>query len=183
MIDWSRYEQIEPAYTLLKKKREELGLKQRETAERAGVSLRHYQRFESGERDIEHAEFRYAYPVMKVLGIDPDYFCKPPRYPKTFTEVVCAVLNYHDEEIIQAVDETDDQKRIDGLLELSQEISNLLSRIQHDEIDWQALTVPDALLIAKALSSYPYKENHPQEIAALENLLNPFIQPITGHRE
>lgn len=44
---------------------------QEEIAEKAGVSLRTYQRLEHGERDILDASMRTGLGVCAALGIDP----------------------------------------------------------------------------------------------------------------
>lgn len=47
------------------------GFTQEEAAEKAGVSLRTYQRLEHGERDILDASMRTGLGVCAALGIDP----------------------------------------------------------------------------------------------------------------
>lgn len=60
---------VSPVQTLLMLKRRQLCLTQNQTAELAGISLRQYQRLESGERDILNASYRSARAVFRVLGI------------------------------------------------------------------------------------------------------------------
>ena len=47
------------------------GFTQEEAAEKAGVSLRTYQRLEQGKRDILDASMRTGLGVCAALGIDP----------------------------------------------------------------------------------------------------------------
>ena len=47
------------------------GFTQEEAAEKAGVSLRTYQRLEHGKRDILDASMRTGLGVCAALGIDP----------------------------------------------------------------------------------------------------------------
>lgn len=63
---------ISPVQTLLMLKRRQLCLTQNQTSELAGISLRQYQRLESGERDILNASYRSARAVFRVLGITDD---------------------------------------------------------------------------------------------------------------
>ena len=47
------------------------GFTQEEAAEKAGISIRTYQRLEHGERDILDASMRTGLGVCAALGIDP----------------------------------------------------------------------------------------------------------------
>ena len=47
------------------------GFTQEEAAEKAGVSIRTYQRLEHGERDILEASMKTGLGVCAALGIDP----------------------------------------------------------------------------------------------------------------
>lgn len=49
-------------------KRKELGLTQREFAEKIGVNLRMYAEYEQGRRTIESAHADTVYNIAKVLG-------------------------------------------------------------------------------------------------------------------
>ena len=55
----------------LKRARIKKGSTQQEIADKAGISLRQYQKFEQGERQITNASFRIAMSVCKALGIIP----------------------------------------------------------------------------------------------------------------
>ena len=55
---------------ILKARRQALGLTQKEVAERAGVILQNYQRFEKGTRRIRNASFLVAGSVLKALELD-----------------------------------------------------------------------------------------------------------------
>ena len=53
----------------LKALRESRGITQQQTADAAGINIRQYQKFESGERDIAQAQARVAVAVAKALGV------------------------------------------------------------------------------------------------------------------
>ena len=54
----------------LREKRVALGLTQQQVADRAGIILQQYQKFESGERDIMTSSFRTACKVIEALEMD-----------------------------------------------------------------------------------------------------------------
>lgn len=47
------------------------GYTQQEAAEKAGISVKAYQRLENGERDIRHAAMRTGVGLCAALGLDP----------------------------------------------------------------------------------------------------------------
>lgn len=51
-----------------------MGLSQQEVAQKAGMQLRQYQRFETGERKLSAATLRIALAVCDVLELDPHRF-------------------------------------------------------------------------------------------------------------
>ena len=55
---------------VLKKQRNQLGLTQQEVAEKAGINIKQYQRFETGERELTDASFMTTYQVLKALEMD-----------------------------------------------------------------------------------------------------------------
>ena len=59
---------------ILRRKRIELGLTQQQIADRAGILVRQYQKFEGGERDIMNASFDLACKVIEAVGMNPDEF-------------------------------------------------------------------------------------------------------------
>ena len=59
---------------ILREKRVVHGLTQQQVADRAKISLRQYQSFESGERIIRTASFQLACRVIEALGMDPTKF-------------------------------------------------------------------------------------------------------------
>ena len=59
---------------ILREKRVVQGLTQQQVADRAKISLRQYQSFESGERNIRTASFQLAWRVIEDLGMDPTKF-------------------------------------------------------------------------------------------------------------
>ena len=55
---------------VLKKRRRQLGLTQQEVAEKAGINIKQYQRFETGERELTDASFMTTCQVLKALEMD-----------------------------------------------------------------------------------------------------------------
>jgi len=55
---------------VLKKRRNQLGLTQQEVAEKAGINIKQYQRFETGERELTDASFMTTCQVLKALDMD-----------------------------------------------------------------------------------------------------------------
>lgn len=69
---------VYPEYAALHYRREELGLSQQEAADRSGITLRQYQRFESGERSMASASLRIGLSICRTLDLDPYRFIAPP---------------------------------------------------------------------------------------------------------
>ena len=61
-------------YEVLKLQRESLSMSQRQVADSAGIQLRQYQRFESGERSMSSASLRIGLSICDVLKLDPHRF-------------------------------------------------------------------------------------------------------------
>lgn len=57
-------------HTILKERREQLGLTQQQVADIASVNIRQYQRFESGERKISSTSFRIGVAIADALELD-----------------------------------------------------------------------------------------------------------------
>ena len=57
-------------HSVLREKRVVLGMTQQQVADKAGIVLQQYQKFESGERDIMTSSFRTACRVVEALGMD-----------------------------------------------------------------------------------------------------------------
>ena len=62
------------AVSILSEKRQILRLTQQEVADRAKITLRQYQRLESGERNIMTSSFRLACRVIEALDMDVSKF-------------------------------------------------------------------------------------------------------------
>lgn len=60
--------------SILKLRREQLNLTQQQVADSAGITLRQYQKFESGERSIRGASLRIGLGICDVLELDPHRF-------------------------------------------------------------------------------------------------------------
>lgn len=61
-------------FELLVERREQLRLTQQEVADKAGIQLRQYQRFESGERALRSSTLRVALAVCDALMLDAHRF-------------------------------------------------------------------------------------------------------------
>ena len=72
------FDPIYPSHAALKFRREQLDLTQQEAADRSGISLRQYQRFESGERSMQSASLRIGLSICHVLRLDPFRFVDLP---------------------------------------------------------------------------------------------------------
>ena len=55
---------------LLKEQRVVNGLTQQQVADKAGILLQHYQKFEGGERNLRTASFDVACRVLEALDLD-----------------------------------------------------------------------------------------------------------------
>ncbi len=62
---WGQYDHF-----VLKKRRQKLGLTQQEVADRAGIQVKQYQRFEYGDRELNNAGFLTTYKVLAALEMD-----------------------------------------------------------------------------------------------------------------
>ena len=59
---------------ILKKRRKQLGLTLQEVADRAGISIKQYQRFESGDRELASASFSTTFQVLRALELDTEKY-------------------------------------------------------------------------------------------------------------
>ncbi len=57
-------------FSILRERRVILGLTQKQVAERAGIVLQQYQKFESGERRIMTSSFELACRIIEALELD-----------------------------------------------------------------------------------------------------------------
>ncbi len=57
-------------HSVLRERRVVLGMTQQQVADKAGIILQQYQKFESGERDIMSSSFRTACKVIEALEMD-----------------------------------------------------------------------------------------------------------------
>lgn len=73
---------LEPGKSILKNRREELGLTQQQVADAAHIQPRQYQRLENGERSISGASMRIGLSVCAVLKLDPYRFMPEFRWSK-----------------------------------------------------------------------------------------------------
>lgn len=65
---------IMPDRAILLSRRQQLGLTQQQVANRAGIKLVQYQRFERGERSMASASLRIGMAICDVLKLDPHRF-------------------------------------------------------------------------------------------------------------
>lgn len=57
-------------YLILRERRVTSGLTQQQVADKAGIKLQQYQKFESGERKLRTASFQIACSVLEALDLD-----------------------------------------------------------------------------------------------------------------
>lgn len=69
--DIPRYFNVQTDGDVLRDRREMLGLTQQQVADRAGIQLRQYQRFETNERGLSGASMRIGLSICSVLKINP----------------------------------------------------------------------------------------------------------------
>ena len=56
---------------VLKKRRRQLGMTLQDVADKAGIDIKQYQRFEAGDRELASASFITTVQVIKALELDP----------------------------------------------------------------------------------------------------------------
>ena len=61
---------------ILKAQRQRMKLTQKQVADRAGIQIQQYQKFESGERDIANSSFRIACRTLLALELNVEAFYK-----------------------------------------------------------------------------------------------------------
>lgn len=59
---------------VLKKRRIQMGLTLQEVANKAGINIKQYQRFESGDRELASASFATTVQVLKALDLDAEKY-------------------------------------------------------------------------------------------------------------
>ena len=69
-IDLKDFLMVATEAGVLFRARKKLGLTQQEVADRAGITLRQYQRYEGKEKDLSSSSFKMAVSVLKALEID-----------------------------------------------------------------------------------------------------------------
>ena len=77
-LDGMVFHTIHPDHATLLYRREEFGMTQRAVADAAGITLRQYQKFESGERNMSSASLRIGMAICHVLKLDPYRFVDLP---------------------------------------------------------------------------------------------------------
>lgn len=77
-LDGMVFHTIHPNHATLSYRREELCMTQQAVADAAGITLRQYQRFESGERNMSSASLRIGLSICHVLKLDPCRFVDLP---------------------------------------------------------------------------------------------------------
>jgi transcriptional regulator with XRE-family HTH domain len=60
----------------LRKARADRGLTQQQVADMSGIALRHYQKFESGERILTNASFCIVMKIADTMGVHIDELIK-----------------------------------------------------------------------------------------------------------
>ena len=64
------FEQIESKSTIIKSHREYLGMTQQQVANEVGITVRQYQRYESGEKSIYSASFQTGVRLFNILRLE-----------------------------------------------------------------------------------------------------------------
>ena len=89
---------IVPERGVLIGQREKLGLTQEEVAEKAGITLKQYQTYESHDgRNISSTSMRIANAVLTALELDPtafangDYFLEPVTADDPLTQILSQI--------------------------------------------------------------------------------------------
>lgn len=67
-----------PDHAPLRYRREEFGMTQQQVADACGITLRQYQKFESGDRNMSAASLRIGLSICHVLKLDPYRFVTLP---------------------------------------------------------------------------------------------------------
>ena len=65
--------------------RKKLGLTQQQVSEKARITIRHYQLFESGERKLSTSSFNTAGKVLEALELDLTAFARGEYDPNKMT--------------------------------------------------------------------------------------------------
>ena len=76
--DGTQWITLYPEHAPLYYRRKELGMTQQQVADAAGITLRQYQKFESGERNMSAASMRIGLSICHVLKLDPYRFITLP---------------------------------------------------------------------------------------------------------
>ena len=69
-LEGDGFEAVRSERSILKERREQLGLTQQQVADAASIFIRQYQRLESGERNISGTSFRIGVAIADVLEMD-----------------------------------------------------------------------------------------------------------------
>jgi transcriptional regulator with XRE-family HTH domain len=78
--------------SILRRARAKLGLTQQQVAEKAGIHMQQYQKFETGTRDLSSSSFHIACRVLEALELDivryfhGDYVFSEEYYDLPFKE-------------------------------------------------------------------------------------------------
>lgn len=90
IIDGNTYEVLQLEHHILRQRRMEMGLSMKDVAEMAKITIKQYQRFESGERTFSSSSARMFMAICTVLRLDP-YLFLPLMFlvknPKDYEEV------------------------------------------------------------------------------------------------
>ena len=65
---------LETESTIIRKHRECLGMTQQQVANEIGITVRQYQRYESGEKSIYSASFQIGVRLFKILRLEINEF-------------------------------------------------------------------------------------------------------------
>lgn len=74
IINSEEYIIVETERSILYRRRNQMKLTQQQVADKANITIRQYQRLESGERNMHSASLQVALSICDVLKLDPHRF-------------------------------------------------------------------------------------------------------------
>lgn len=69
-VEINDFELVKTGSTIIREHREDLGMTQQQVANKVGITVRQYQRYESGEKSIYSASFQIGVRLFKILRLE-----------------------------------------------------------------------------------------------------------------
>lgn len=69
-VEKNDFELVKTGSTIIREHRECLGMTQQQVANEVGITVRQYQRYESGEKSIYSASFQIGVRLFKILRLE-----------------------------------------------------------------------------------------------------------------